>query len=166
MINQALYNYVAVNGELEEIPLKNSTYQENFAWVNSHILPYIKYREVKRCKIGSAQNVVCTYLYNGDSFSFASDVNGGDIIYAINHDVTVGGGGTKKKFQFQFYKKQRGNNIQSKKFIEPYTYDWDGTMNNLKNHSDYGCSKTSKYKVYCAKYIQLNGWKIPADYPW
>ena len=53
-----------------------------------------------------------------------------------------------------------------KKGIEPYTSGWDGTRNNLLNSNSLGCKKeVTNERAYCTKLIQMNGWKIPKDYP-
>ena len=48
--------------------------------------------------------------------------------------------------------------------FEPYTWSWDGTMEGLTNSSNsYACG--GDRDVFCAKMIQMNGWKIPKNYP-
>ncbi|MEE3349708.1 MAG: type II secretion system protein [Candidatus Gastranaerophilaceae bacterium] len=50
--------------------------------------------------------------------------------------------------------------------FEPYVYGWDGTMDNLTDTSkNYACGGDKGINTYCTKLIQLNGWKIPKDYP-
>ena len=39
------------------------------------------------------------------------------------------------------------------------------TREELLNNSEYGCNKSSPYKVYCTALIQENNWEIPEDYP-
>ena len=52
------------------------------------------------------------------------------------------------------------------KGIEPYTKNWDGTIENLYNNSALGCKQeVTNERAYCTKIIQMNGWKIPKDYP-
>ena len=42
---------------------------------------------------------------------------------------------------------------------------WDGTRESLFK-GEYGCKKdTNRTRPYCTKLIQMNGWKIPKDYP-
>ena len=54
------------------------------------------------------------------------------------------------------------------KGVEPYSGAWNGTIDHLKNALWGGCYRenASQRGVYCAKLIQLNGWKIPKDYPY
>lgn len=48
--------------------------------------------------------------------------------------------------------------------FEPYTYSWNGTIEGLTNTSSkYACG--GKMNMLCTKLIQMNGWKIPKDYP-
>ena len=47
--------------------------------------------------------------------------------------------------------------------FEPYTWSWDGTNEELTANTR-GCSNNGT-KLFCTKLIQLNGWKIPKDYP-
>ncbi len=53
--------------------------------------------------------------------------------------------------------------------FEPYAYLWDGTRDGLIEGrtagESYGCRQSARDRYYCAKLIQLNGWKIPDDYP-
>ena len=52
------------------------------------------------------------------------------------------------------------------KGVEPYKYKWDGSRESLFNDPHYGCQETvSNERAYCTALIQLNGWKIPKDYP-
>lgn len=49
---------------------------------------------------------------------------------------------------------------KSKRGFEPYSYGWSGTLNQAQSY----CRGTRP--DYCTLLIQLNGWKIPDDYPW
>ena len=62
---------------------------------------------------------------------------------------------------------EKDNKYLYKKGVEPYTStSWDGTIEDLKNNPMIGCNKyASNTAANCTKLIQLNGWKIPADYP-
>ena len=66
------------------------------------------------------------------------------------------------------------NNIgQDMKYIrgghlDPYMYKWDGTVDNLINYSERGCNNHPSKELgayFCTKLIEINGWKIPKDYP-
>lgn len=51
------------------------------------------------------------------------------------------------------------------KGMEPYKYHWDGTEDNLLTDGNYGCNSSNTNAAYCTALIQMNGWKIPDDYP-
>ena len=70
-------------------------------------------------------------------------------------------------FQFAMWPTWQASVLHYGKGVEPYAYRWNGTIEHLKNASWGGCYNTnaSPRGVYCAKLIQLNGWKIPKDYP-
>ncbi len=52
------------------------------------------------------------------------------------------------------------------KQFEPYDYGWhDKEYDTLKQDVFYGCKKDAN-NYYCTKLIQVNGWKIPKDYPY
>ena len=54
------------------------------------------------------------------------------------------------------------NQYGIKNTVEPYVYSWDGTIEHLYTDLTYSCSNGGQY---CTKIIQMNGWKIPKDYP-
>ena len=70
-------------------------------------------------------------------------------------------------FSFRFLP---GENIPSEKFhfkrgFEPYKHGLEEfTFNSVKNGS-YACTESVPVPAYCTALIQLNGWKIPKDYP-
>ena len=49
------------------------------------------------------------------------------------------------------------------KGLEPYMYNWDGTIEALYN-GGYGCAKKGG-GFYCTALIQHNDWQFPKDYP-
>jgi len=58
------------------------------------------------------------------------------------------------------------NKYHCRKGIEPYKWSWDGTREMLLEDNSIGCKETvSNERAYCAALIQMNGWKIPDDYP-
>jgi len=48
---------------------------------------------------------------------------------------------------------------------QPYTWDWDGTRENLLDSTLWSGGCGSNRPLYCAKLIEVSGWKIPDDYP-
>lgn len=44
--------------------------------------------------------------------------------------------------------------------------NWNGTRENLFVNPQLGCKETvTNERAFCTKLIQMNGWKIPKDYP-
>ncbi len=56
--------------------------------------------------------------------------------------------------------------MNSVSYIEPYILNWNGMVEHLKTDAIWACKKGCTNCGYCTKLIQLNGWKIPKDYPW
>ena len=106
-------------------------------------------------------------LNNGIAFSMYIDGNGADLFLHPNPDKTDFMS-TRESFAFQMTKTDSTNQYYSVDSMEPYTAFWnDGKESTLKNDNKRGCNrKSSSNKQYCTKIIQLNGWKIPKDYPW
>lgn len=73
----------------------------------------------------------------------------------------------KKDFVFYFAPTNKNFTYHYKRGIEPYKVEWDGTKEKLLSSELYGCQETgsSSGRAYCTAIIQLNGWKIPDDYP-
>lgn len=52
------------------------------------------------------------------------------------------------------------------KGFEPYAWAWDGTVEGAIHGERYGFGCAAEETgYYCTKLIQINGWKIPEDYP-
>ncbi len=157
-INNAVRMAVVDNGDVElwVEDARDTNYNANLAFVQNYILPYIKYLKVDNCYSTRA----CVYLSYG-MFSYNVDNNGGDIAFFLNSKYELN---PRNYFAFQFNK----NNTTNKTFVEPYTFNWDGNMDSLKTASWGGCNTSAgnaKY-AYCTKWIQVNDWKIPNDFPW
>ena len=168
-INNAVRMAVVDNGDVElwMEDARTDNYAANLKFVQDYILPYIKYLKVDNCY---AQRV-CVYLSYG-MFTYRVDNNGGDIAFLVNSKYERI---PKNYFAFQFNKRNDVDaNLSNKPIVEPYAYSWDGDYNppdsnTLKTASWGGCnssaSSDAKY-AYCTKWIQLNNWKVPDDYPW
>lgn len=156
-INNAIRLSVVQNGNVELwMPeKKGNTYQENLEIVKNYILPYIQYDHFDICD----SIRVCVYLSYG-MFSYRVDHNGGDISFFVNRKYELT---PKNYFAFQFNKGENGKGT-----VEPYTFLWDENYSSLKTNSWGGCNANAgdaKY-AYCTKWIQMNDWKVPKDYPW
>ncbi len=165
-MNQAMRLSMADNGDPDDWVErgKNYSYDERVEFMNTYFLPYMRYINVEHYDKDS--NVVKITLLDGSMFTFGIDVNGGDIVYYANGKDEIN---QKNRFIFQFTKNNglgNSNAVKSTNYIEPYIFQWNGDVSTLKTHERYGCRKNCTQCNYCAKLIQLNGWKIPKDYPW
>ena len=179
-INQTIKMSIANNGDPDGwVEEKSYSYNEQVDFLKQYIFPYMKNLGYKECTI--RQVGVCIYLIDGGAMWFSVDRNGGDIEYYVNQkdtDLIYQDRKTvvnlpRKKFQFQLAKatgKDLGDGkIDSTRtstdFVTPYVFGWNGTEEGLKN-GYWACVKGCTNCGYCTKMIQLNGWKIPKNYPW
>lgn len=101
------------------------------------------------------------FFPNGKNFDKDNFVNVSD---DGNVDSREGQGITY--FPFRFSPSEKNTIFHYKKGFEPYKWGLSVlTEQALRNAGSYGCNKNSKLKSYCTALIQLNGWKIPKDYP-
>ena len=179
-INQTIKMSIADNGDPDGwVEERAYSYDEQVEFLKQYIFPYMKNLGYKECTIG--QTGVCIYLMDGGAMWFSVDRNGGDIEYYVNQkdtDLIYQDRKTvvnipRKKFQFQLAKitgKYLGDGKldptrTSTDFVTPYVFGWNGTEEGLKN-GYWACVKGCTNCGYCTKMIQLNGWKIPKNYPW
>ena len=180
-INQTIKMSIADNGDPDGwVEEKAYSYDEQVEFLKQYIFPYMKNLGYKECTI--SQIGVCIYLMDGGAMWFSVDRNGGDIEYYVNQkdtDLIYQDRKTvvnlpRKKFQFQLAKatgKALGDGkIDSTRtstdFVTPYVFMWDGTEEGLTKNGTWACVKGCTNCGYCTKMIQLNGWKIPKNYPW
>ena len=145
-------------------------------WWNKYFANYVKTAKVVKPEKDREGNLF-VYFSDGSmvSFGFGSWLyypNANDYSEQVvtddytKRDTSVCG---TKYFTFYFNPHRAGwKDIEYHlgKGLEPYAIDWDGTEEMLKEHSSVGCNVDAKNEpAYCAKLIQLNGWKIPDDYP-
>ena len=179
-INQTIKMSIADNGDPDGwVEERAYSYDEQVEFLKQYIFPYMKNLGYKECTMG--QIGVCIYLMDGGAMWFSVDRNGGDIEYYVNQkdtDLIYQDRKTvvnipRKKFQFQLAKitgKYLGDGKldptrTSTDFVTPYVFGWNGTEEGLKN-GYWACVKGCTNCGYCTKMIQLNGWKIPKNYPW
>ena len=78
-----------------------------------------------------------------------------------------GCGSTFFAFRFSPSNTAAANKFHYKKGFEPYKLDLEElTKEAMTESSNYSCSAGHVNGAYCAALIQLNGWKIPDDYPY
>ena len=181
-INQTIKMSIAENGDPEGwIDEREYTYDEQVEFLKQYIFPYMKNLGYEECRKNRGQIFVCIYLMDGGAMRFSIDGNGGDIDYFINaNDVKqiykenkAIKNTPRKVFAFQFAK-ARGDELDngeynrtrtSTNFVTPYTFMWDGTEEGLTEKT-WACVKGCTNCGYCTKMIEMNGWKIPSNYPW
>ena len=182
-INQTIKMSIADNGDPDGwVEEKAYSYDEQVEFLKQYIFPYMKNLGYEECTHEGRQIHVCRYLMDGSGMTFSVDRNGGDIAYYINQKDLIEeykGNGVRvnvprKIFAFNFAKatgKDLGDGKfdstrTSTDFVTPYAFKWDGTEEGLTKNGTWACVKGCTNCGYCTKMIQLNGWKIPKNYPW
>jgi len=137
------------------------TYSED--WVNKYVKPYLK----ADTKITNTNGLTEIHFHDGSMVAvegtgwhfypyaekFKLDENGKEIWRGKQIDGT---------YMFHFYFKPDSTNKWHRNAgVEPYKIGWAGT----KEDALLRCNPTTNANAYCAALIQLNGWKIPKDYP-
>lgn len=170
MMNQTVRMSTIDNGDTDQwvYPPKNNTdYSVLETWFNTYIKNYIKYDKTEQ----TSGNSLAVYFHDGSAMTFS--LKAYDIGYYIYGSCIAKGScsGGKDGFMFRLSPKISNPNssqlITVKPYFETYAYGWDGTYEGAKyssSPSGYGCYQD--YRAMCAKLIQLNGWKIPDDYPY
>ena len=142
-------------------------------WFNKYLKPYLNYSKAEYD--GNSEGKIVVYFTDGSlvmisnsSFLFypqAKDYEKIEQDDSINrnHDLC----GTKYfTFMFNPFDNTAANKYHYKKGVEPYKYNWNGTEDMLWNNNTIGCKKeVSNERAYCTALIQMNGWKIPKNYP-
>ena len=164
-MNQAMRLSMVDNGDPDGWLERNHNYSypETVEFMNTYFLPYMKYIKTEP---SSSQNGIRVILLDGSYFSFSVTQDGGDIVYYVNGKPEIN---PRNKFQYQFTKRadlSGWEKVNSSGYIEPYVFMWNGNVTHLKNGNTWACKKGCTNCGYCTKLIQLNGWKIPKDYPW
>lgn len=144
-------------------------------WYNKYLGPYLKTTKVE---VSKTSGKVMAYFADGSlclmsSSSYLFWPNAKDF---VEYEHTETGTVSKnlislsgiKYFTFYFNPSTKNSmaKYHHKKGVEPYKYNWNGTMNMLWNNSSIGCNQnTTDERAYCTALIQMNGWKIPDNYP-
>ena len=159
------------DGEEQVAPDENVTgvKSTSYEWFNKYLSPYIKNVRVEKDD-HDRDGTTRVYFADGSmvlvgrmSWTFYPEAKDFQTIEYNDNSITdrdrTGGGVTNFSFRFT-----------PGKTTSMQTYDelWDGTIDSLKYHQNYGCynEDTTYDRAYCAKLIQSNNWKIPDDYPW
>lgn len=186
VMNQAVLQSEIDNGPKEYWPDIGHGFEENEdgdangisipeKWFNKYIKPYLK---LTRVDVDKDDGYILAYFPDGSVMLFETNA----IIFypeaksyaklikdeeSGKSKIDYKGSGTKA-FDFAFWPSsdESCKKYHKNKGVEPYKYCWDGTREKLLNRPDTGCKKDATHEpAYCAALIQLNGWKIPKDYP-
>lgn len=137
-------------------------------WFNKYIGKHLQITSIEKKSDGKG-----FYVYLNDSSILLVTNHIYDMTYYTNKKGIPAPGEKhefgKYAFGFRFNptlatgQTQQDNTYTLKPTFEPYSWNWDGTLEDLYNNSSQGCKNGSGN--FCTKLIQYNGWKIPKDYP-
>ena len=142
------------------------------AWVKKYIIPYMNVIKVDTVSMGS--KFLTIYFADGSAVSMNNATSLDWYFFPGDPEKCISSSPNRRtkdffgRCAFAFYYYPNGDNLNhlNKQWnFEPYMWSWDGTENSLKNHSLHGCSENSELPLYCTRWIQINGWRIPDDYP-
>ena len=132
-------------------------------WFKTYIGKYMSYS-----KIEPAENNRMVYIYLNDGSILLWENCIYDLHFYISQKAINNRISGVNAFQFRFMPKlisttnSEENKYGIKNTVEPFLYGWDGNITTLYEGSTYSCSRSGGF---CTKLIQVNGWKIPKDYP-
>ena len=136
-------------------------------WVNKYLAPYMKITETKY----TSNNFPIFYLADGGVFMYTHGTSLNDwMFYTKDFFKCTENKGIEYNMgvcTFPFSYNPTANWDYIGRSFEPYKWSWDGTREGLINgitNGQYRACNTSN-QIFCAAYIQYNGWKIPDDYP-
>ena len=173
-INQAIAMSTVQNGEPADWVKDcgksyaiTCTNDETMEWFKSYIG---KYMSVSKIEPKEDDTGFFVYFNDGSIMFMRTYVY--DILFYISKKAIDSPQSGVNEFSFRFMPKliSGGNtttNIYTiKNTVEPNVYAWDGTLEYLYTEPRFGCKTDATFdRRYCTKIIQLNGWKIPKDYP-
>ena len=183
MMNQAVKLSTVENGDITTWKTfgnsinTSATYDDILDWFNTYIGPYLKTQKFGKLQI-NGKDYLKVYLMDGTALVFAPYIY--DVTYVLDEkgmdfesDEQLAG---VHRFTFQLRFKLPDNFEDNPGYTHalnlgfaPYAYNWDGTYEGAKHARDgYGCYDTEGVGpgALCAKLIEMNGWKIPDDYPY
>ena len=176
-INQAVAMSTAQNGEpadwVKDCGSSSAitcTTDETIEWFKTYIGKYMSVS-----KIEPAEDDTGFFVYFNDGSIMFMKKYIYDIYYYISEKAVTNTIFGINRFSFRFMPKMpswaderflQNNKYTIKNTVEPYMSNWDGTINQLyTGHGLYSCEESTSSRAYCTKIIQINGWKIPKDYP-
>ena len=144
-------------------------------WFNKYIKPYIKSLDAKVDPNLYTGRVLVKFsdgsaaLIGAQSWYFWPEAkNYGTALNANNRGIIDQSQVGTKVFTFFFKPNDKISTYKYhyKKGVEPYKCGWNGKREMLLNEDSVGCKEhVTNERAYCTALIQMNGWKIPKDYP-
>ena len=142
-------------------------------WFRKYLAPYLKTTKIETVTSGSKKGALIVYFPDGSALRTMPGFMRDWHFFPGNPDKCLNQEGSsihnvngKCVFVFNFYPNNtaEGWKYHYNKGMEPYKVGWDGDVKKLYTGAQYSCSGTEKN--YCTAIIQMNGWKIPDDYPY
>lgn len=142
-----------------------STYEQNKAYVEKYLAPYLKIDEIKKTE--DVQNFVLVKLKNGMSFTLnfqnvRPDTPDGLLLIDYYVDGDTNNRTSRNMFCFMAEVGARA--------IKPFELSWEENREKLINDATWGCAlgkwANRQNPRYCTKLLELNNWTFPDDYPW
>ena len=179
-MNQAIAMSIKDNGDVETWTYFNDDQKDedgnyinrvddNDRSFNNYLAQYLKIIDKKDVVDGySGQKRKLYFFEDGSAFAFVGHENRDITFFPKNAEKCI----TQKEnplgycaFMFEFYpiSDERHWKYLHEKGVEPFLFNWDGTVDMLYSDVGYGCK--AAYPAYCTAIIQRNGWKVPKDYP-
>lgn len=174
---QAQLRSIADNGEVDSwdwVPSGGESNNEILLnWFNKYWGKYLNNIRVIDRKITKENELVdggITFILGDGSVANISGFSGGyiHITYFTNYKTFADNNAIQGKDAFLFgFAAQAGSTNKCLMRFDAYACDLSDE-NNLKNNSWGGCyhEKPINGHPYCTRLLQLNGWKIPKDYPY
>lgn len=172
--NQAIQRSVVENGDFENWEyfdgamgnLDSEVIKERF---NIFIRPYLNITAEKDITSKNGRNYIVYYLPDGSAFAYnANHIR--DIFYfpknpnkCLNEESLENRGSSYFNFVFMPVNNSEAWELHYNKGLEANMYNWDKNIENLYRGKSLSCE--GNIGNYCTAIIQLNGWKIPKDYP-
>lgn len=170
-INQAIQMSESVNGDRKIWSSTFNTFSDDSDeaatatiddienWFNTYLKPYMKVIKTEK-----ESKVFTVYFSDGSAMSYSSWTSEDVVFYVGNPKKcrdkyqngvfsTTGNGSGRCSFLFRYSANENYD-------FGPYKLYWDGNPKSLSDKCKNG------QRQYCTAVIQMNGWKIPDDYPW
>jgi len=166
VMNQAIRMSTAENGTPDgwiEFGVSR-TYEDVLDWYKKYLGNYLKVAKLEK---NPNNEFLLVHFNDGSVLQIETNIIDMEFYTEAKYiDTNLRKGGVNY-FAFRIFPYRNGKYDTSDPLFQPYTYNWDGSIESLKNEPTFGCyTSASVSKFNCAKLIQLNGWKIPKDYPW